>query len=443
MHKLGFAAVAAFSLALGYVGSAAADDIVVGHNALGTIILPDSSQEKPEHRGLFAHTHIIVVQPDEDIGDADDDALAALLPATNKPPKSGTIVNTPSSVACIYKLVTQADGCDPNKFHTNFKGGSKTVAIVDACDDPTVKADLAKFSKQFGLPAPTAKNFQVVFASGKRPNNKTCNGGKAAGSWVTEIALDTQWVHAIAPDAKIILVEAKTNSFTDLMVAEDKASAMVAKTGGEVTNSWGGSVSSGETSLDSHFVKSGVVFFASTGDSPGPEWPSTSPNVVGVGGTHIDRDGSKQFTNEVVWSDTGGNKNVSTGGGTDPNESRPSFQSGVNTVVGSHRGAPDVAAIADPDTGVWVRVNGKWLQIGGTSLASPVMAAIVNDAGNFRASSNAQNTAMYAAMGTLADWFDVVTGGCGPISGGNHTQSALTGYDLCSGIGAPRGLAGK
>ena len=443
MLRFAFAAAASLSLAVCYAGSAAADDLVVGHNSVGTIVLPDSSQAKPGSAGLFAHTHIIVVHPDQDIGSAADDAEEA--PSTNKPPKPGLTVNTPASVACIYMLVTQADGCDPNLFHTNSTGGSKTIAIVDACDDPNVRKELTTFSKQFGLPKPTAANFKVVFASGKRPNDKSCNNGGAAGSWITEIALDTQWVHAIAPHAKIILVEAKTNSFNDLLVAEDKASALVAKTGGEVTNSWGGGIGSSDPSNDSHFLKAGVVFFASTGDAPGPEYPSTSPNVVAVGGTHINRESNKQLSGssyEVVWSDTGGNKNISTGGGIDTFEAKPSFQNGVSGVTGTHRNVPDVAAIADPDTGVWVRVGTKWEEVGGTSLASPVMAAIVNLAGGAN-NSNAQNTTMYGAMGTPADWFDVVSGACGPISGGNHTQNASTGYDLCSGIGAPRGLAGK
>jgi kumamolisin len=176
-------------------------------------------------------------------------------------------------------LVTVTPGCDPNTVTAVSTRGSKVVAIVDAFHYSTALADLRTFSTQFGLPAP---KLEVVFAGRRRP--------PANYGWALEEALDIQMVHALAPQAKIILVEAASDSIADLMAAEDKASALVsAAGGGEVSNSWGGSEFTGQLSLDSHFSQPRVVYFASTGDAPGASWPSTSANVVAVGGTSTSR----------------------------------------------------------------------------------------------------------------------------------------------------------
>jgi subtilase family serine protease len=117
--------------------------------------------------------------------------------------------------------------------------------------------------------------------------------------------------------------------------------------GGEVTNSWGGSELSGETSNDSHFVKANVVFFASAGDGPGTIWPSTSPNVVAAGGTTVRRTPSTGvFLSEYPWD--------SAGGGVSAFEARPSYQSSISSLVGNFRGVPDLSFDSDPITGVWV-----------------------------------------------------------------------------------------
>src|SRR5205823_2809259 len=115
----------------------------------------------------------------------------------------------------------------------------------------------------------------------------------------------------------------------------------------QVSNSWGGGEFSGETSLDSHFIQSGVVFFASTGDFPGTAWPSVAPNVVAAGGTTISRNPSTlAFITERPWAETGGGRSLF--------ESIPTYQTSIASIVGSSRGVPDVSFDADPDTGVWV-----------------------------------------------------------------------------------------
>src|SRR5205823_6478081 len=157
-------------------------------------------------------------------------------------------------------------------------GAGKTIAIVDAYDDPSAESDLGVFSRQFGLPSCTTANgcFSKVDQRGGTTYPRKDSG------WALEISLDIQWAHAIAPGAKILLVESDSNSFANLLAAEDYAKAHAQY----VSNSWGGSEFSGENAYDSHFVQSGVSFFVSSGDNGTPaEYPSASPNVISVGGT--------------------------------------------------------------------------------------------------------------------------------------------------------------
>jgi len=338
---------------------------------------------------------------------------------------------TPASLACVYRLtlVSSAQfGCNPTDTTLpNPSGGTKAIAIVDAYDYPTAFSDLQIFSAQFGLPAPTTVNFQVVYATGTAP--------KADSGWGLEAALDIQWAHAMAPGAKIYLVEAASNSFADLLSAVNVASNLVAKAGGgEVSMSWGGSEFSFERLYDGYFTKSGVVYVAAAGDSAGAIWPSTSPNVVSVGGTTNSRDASGNLQAQLAWS--------STGGGPSKYESRPSYQSAISQIVGSKRGTPDVAADADPNTGVWVYnvpYCDGWCIVGGTSAAAPVWAGIVNAAGRFSASSQAELSTMYSNLGKAADFTDIAQGSCGPHQG----YLAATGWDFCTGTGSAFSKLGK
>jgi subtilase family serine protease len=177
-----------------------------------------------------------------------------------------------------------------------------------------------------------------------------------------------------------------------------------------------------------------VVYFASTGDGPGVIYPSASPNVVAVGGTTLSRNPSSgDFLFESAWN--------STGGGVSAFEAIPSYQKGVGKVVGTHRGVPDVAAAADPNSGLWVwdSGNGGWYIVGGTSAASPIWAGIVSAAGNRFGSSTAELAYIYKSRANKADYTDIRSGVCG-VWNGNLT---LTGYDLCTGVGSPVGLGGK
>src|SRR4029077_9028018 len=230
----------------------------------GKVFTPASNMDRAVDIGRRFHTYLRVTA-------ASESSLSfganAINPAVG-PPFSGTAFETPESLACVYKLVTTlATGCNPNTATTVPTGGSKLIAIVDAFHNPRAALDLATFSTQFGLPAPTSTNFKVVFASGTMPATDP------SGGWELEESLDVEWAHAMAPHANIVLVEAKSASGTDLFAAVDKAAALVkAAGGGQVSNSWGGSEFSGETSFDFHFLTSGVVPFFSSGDSAGVQY---------------------------------------------------------------------------------------------------------------------------------------------------------------------------
>ncbi len=171
--------------------------------APGTIFDPPSSARLAADVGARAHTHLkIMIRPEK------KGAAAAL---TAGPPYSGYFYETPASLACLYGLTAVQAGCNPDTATTNSTGGSKAIAIVDAYDYPAAATDLATFSTQMGLPAPSSANFAVVYATGTKPPNGTGSG------WDVEAALDTQYAHGIAPKAMVYLVEAASNSDFELV----------------------------------------------------------------------------------------------------------------------------------------------------------------------------------------------------------------------------------
>jgi subtilase family serine protease len=292
-------------------------------------------------------------------------------------------------------------------------GAGKTIAIVDAYDDPNVQNDLNTFDNQFGLPACGTGCFQKV-----NQNGGTNYPRKDAG-WSLEISLDVEWAHAIAPGAHILLVEATTNSFANLNAAEDYAKAHAQY----VSNSWGGNESSNEATNDAHFTQAGVSFFVASGDSGLPaEYPSSSPNVISVGGTTLHFNSNGTLASETGWS--------SGGGGCSSYEpataAQSSFAQYAQVNCGGKRATPDVSLDADPASGVAVYDSVAyqgfvgWFTVGGTSASTPMWAARSADAG-------AVVNASYV-YGTSITYRDITTG--------NNGASCLVGYDLCSGRGS-------
>ncbi|MBV8133868.1 MAG: S53 family peptidase [Alphaproteobacteria bacterium] len=419
----------------------------------GQVVTPESGLVRPEDTGVRAHTHVKLFVPASGLGSVAPPSPSGAAAPGELPPVSGAYYsNTPASLACVYGLVPrQSDGCNPYVVTRNPSGGSRAIAVVDAFDAPNAASDLAVFSAQFGLPTPTSANFQVIYASA---GACTASGTKPAydSGWEAEASLDVQWAHAMAPHAKVYLVEAASDGLTDLFAAVAVASQCVAENGGgEVSMSWGFSEFPGETAYDSIFTQKSVVYFAGAGDSPGALYPSASPNVVSVGGTSLVRNplpwqgNLGDFKGEVVWNwgPSGG-----TGGGPSAYEPCPAYQLLIQNMVGSSRGTPDVAAVADPFTGVWIYDSNfvGWLAVGGTSVSTPVWAGIVNAAGRFHNSTAAELAEIYASSAFFEESFggftDITSGACG-IGPDFEGLLATEGWDFCSGVGSPLGYFGK
>ncbi|MCW3995232.1 MAG: hypothetical protein NWE98_03670 [Candidatus Bathyarchaeota archaeon] len=289
-------------------------------------------------------------------------------------------------------------------------GGSGTIAIIDAYDAPTVAADLATFSMTFGLPAP---NLEVHKMSSYIPANS---------GWALETSLDVQWAHAVAPDAKILLVEATSNSISNLLSAVNYARNrpdVVA-----ISMSWGANEFSGQTTYDSYFTSTyGASFFASSGDVGGVvSWPSSSAKVISVGGTTLTQTATGYV--ETAWSGSGGGVSTQT--------AKPSYQSALPY---SKRATPDVAYNADPATGFLVLdtygYGGSkgWFAVGGTSAGAPQWAAIQS------LGLSATNANFYGGYPQSygIDFTDITVGSSGSYSAGPN-------YDLSTGIGSPIGV---
>jgi kumamolisin len=388
----------------------------------GRMFVPDSSTERVNDHGARAHTNHVIL----------------LRSTTNITTPWGL---APDTLRTIYGLPVIA------KVSPGYSGGSGVIAIVDAYDYPTAQADFDAFSTQFGLPLSTqnicngAKPcFAKVYASGRKPSGNC--------GWNQEAALDIEWAHAMAPYAQIVLVEAASSSYSNLMQAVDVASNEVicGKTScprgsagfGEVSASWGGSEFSTERSYDSHFTKSGVVYLAASGDTGGQViYPSTSPYAVAAGGTTLLFDANGNFTGEIGWSDSGG--------GTSRYEARPAYQSVISATVGTHRGTPDLSFDADPNSGVDVYDStpcqgySGWLVFGGTSVAAPSLAGILNSAGHFYTSSTNELTTIYADHASASyatDYRDITSGSAGKFTAG-------PGWDFVTGVGSSLNLVGK
>lgn len=369
-------------------------------------------------------------------------------PQVSGPPVPGRYYEDPASIACVYKLQGYDGVCNPNDpTLQNPAGGSQAIAVVDAFDYPHASADLAAFNAQFGIAATTSTSFQVIYAPHGDGAPGSCIAGPASkprdgsgSGWDLEASLDIEYAHSMAPQATLYLVEAQSNSFRDLFCAVTVASNLVAAAGGgEVSMSWGGGESPAETAFDTVFTTPNVVYFASSGDSQGAYYPSASPNVVSVGGTSISRDPvTGAFINENTWQNAGA--------GPSRFEPMPGFQTAWVSSLGSTRLTPDLTADANPATGVWV-VNSTlephlglpaglyWFIVGGTSVASPMVAGIVNVAGTFAASSSAENTILYPSR----HFRDITRGDCGQYMG----YTAAPSFDLCTMNGSPVTYAGK
>jgi N-acetylneuraminic acid mutarotase len=325
-------------------------------------------------------------------------------------------------------------------------GNGQTVAIVDAYDDPNIEADLQTYRAQYGLPVCDTANgcFQKLNQDGQTSPLPPPAGseGQESEGWDIEESLDVDMVSAICPNCHITLVEANSAADSDLGTAEDAAVATGAKF---VSNSWGGCEAAGETADDTYFNHPGVAIVVASGDygydnyldplgnCGTPSYPASSQYVTAVGGTTLTQDASSaRGWDETAWSPDP----EATGSGCSLYEPKPTWQTDTGC---TNRMTNDVSADADPAPGLAIYdsySDGGWAAEGGTSAASPIIAATYALAGTPVAGTYPASYP-YQHPSSLYD----IT------SGSNYDQSctpayyctAGSGYDGPTGLGTPDG----
>lgn len=372
-------------------------------------------------------------------------ALVATSQAANSHASEKAVCPAPptSSARCHARIITDKNGnpvvttlpkgYGPTQFHTayNLPANSTnpaTIAIVDAYNHPSIKADLDTYNSTFGLPSFPSCSASVTTSCFTKVNQRGGTSYPSTNSgWALEIALDVETAHQTCQNCKLILVEADSNSYANLMTAVDEARALGATV---ISNSYGSSEFSGETAYDSHFNHPGTAFTFSSGDNGyGATYPAASPYVTAVGGTSLSLTSTNTRQAESVWNGAGS--------GCSAFELKPSFQHDSGC---SRRTIADVSADADPNTGAAVydsvRYQGRkgWFQVGGTSLAAPLIAGVYALAGNLTTLAPA-NSMPYTSSSNL---YDVISGSNGTC--GTYLCNGGSGFDGPSGLGSPIGF---
>jgi subtilase family serine protease len=340
----------------------------------------------------------------------------AKKPIHKKPGSTHALLVGPSGFSPAQ--IKQAYG-----FPANQQGAGQVIAIVDAFDDPNIEADLATFSTQFGLPACTTANgcFTKLFPGGTTPTSDS--------DWGLEISLDVEWAHAIAPQAKILLIEAAD----DGQGLYDAVTFAIQQKATVISLSWGGAEFSGETQMDPIFQASTVPIVVASGDSgEGVNYPAVSPYVVAAGGTELTLNSNGTIASETAWSGSGG--------GISAFETEPAGQKGyVIPQANGKRGVPDVAYNAAPNSGYSVYDSfddSGWQVVGGTSASAPQWAALIAvmksaKNGNF----GSFTSSIYSVARTAGLLHDTTTGENGTCG---YVCTARPGYDYVTGLGSPQ-----
>jgi hypothetical protein len=355
---------------------------------------------------------------------------ACALPAASLGACGAQVVTNSSGTPLTADAAPGSGALGPAQFHAAYNlpttaPTTQTIAIVDAYDDPNIEADLGAYSSYYGLPACTTANgcFRKVNQNGSSTGMPVPNSG-----WALEIALDVETAHQICQNCKILLVEATSSSLSSLGTAENTAVALGANV---VSNSWGAGEYGSEVNDEAlYFKHPGVAITASTGDSGyGVQFPASSRYVTSVGGTTLNLNANGTRSSETAWSGSGS--------GCSAYIPKPAWQTDPSCPT---RASADVSADADPNTGAAIfdsySYGGQtgWFQVGGTSLAAPLIAGVYALTGT--ASSVNYGSTPYAHTSALYDVTSGSNGGCAVA----YLCAARAGYDGPTGLGTPAGL---
>lgn len=408
-------------------------------------------------------------------------AHAATIPHTKAVPASAghTLVRAVGSPLSIAQCQAQFKlNCyDPIQYRKAYNleplykagitGKGRTIVIVDSFGSPTIQHDLDVYSKQFGIPSTKVDVVKWGNVPAFDPKNPDMTG------WAGETTLDVEMAHAVAPDAKIVLVEtavAETEGTTGLPEMMDAEKAMIDRGVGDVISQSFGATENTFPGFDKgdfssiknlryafkDAAKKHVTVLASSGDGGATDntadgkgyykervnsWPSSDPLVTSIGGTqlHLDDKGNR-VKPDSVYNDHGAG-----GGGQSHVFGRPSFQNGVKGVVGDRRGTPDISMSAAVDGGAWIYSSYDptatgWDITGGTSEACPLFSGIValaDQAAGHRVGNI--NEALYtlykqSAHGKNTGIVDVNDGTNNSYQGVDG-YTAVNGYDMATGVG--------
>lgn len=367
-------------------------------------------------------------------------------------------VYTPQQMRAAYGLTSLYD--------SGKRGQGQTVVIIDSYGSPSLQQDVATFDRQFNLPA---VQLQVLAPLGTVPFD---SGNSEMQGWQGETTLDVEMVHAIAPEARIVVLTSpvdETEGVAGLpQFLQLEQYAVDHHLGSIVSQSWAASeVSLNDAAGQAELAKwntfyqqattqKGVTFFGSSGDSgatdytdaslstfsptPTTSFPDDNPWVTAVGGTTLTYSGGQYH--EVVWNSGG-----ASGGGISRFYSMPAFQQSLpqsdQQLLNGMRGVPDVAAAADPNTGLAIYYAGQWTLAGGTSAAAPLWAGLMAVANQVAGRPLGYiNPSLYkiAASSHYASAFRDITAGDNSFLGkGVDVQGyqATTGWDPTTGLGSP------
>jgi len=407
-------------------------------------------------------------------------------PACLDPVNNPCFAETPASLACVYHLTTYDGACNPqNKNLPPPSGGWGTIALVAAKYDANAFNDLTQFSNQFTpnnvltactkvgdlgkstpcfcqIDAGVAITAATPCTNGSFSNNPTCEAVNPANNTCYETSIDTQWSHSMAPKASILLVQSCsaqtqdtecqglgiTTVLQDAIVTASQAVSL--QGGGEISQSYSFPEYPTETTDGNDATRASynnIVYLNSSGDEGTPaRYPSSSPYVIAAGATSIIRDAKGNFIEEIAWGTFPADPTTKThsSGGISLYEPRPSFQNIVQRLVGTHRGTPDISFNGNPATGMFIYdSNGSdcpsnnWCISGGTSLASPALAGIINVATGGPTSTTAELNKIYNGFikNYTHYWREITKGYNGLYAG--------KGYNLVTGIGTPLTYQGK
>jgi subtilase family serine protease len=339
---------------------------------------------------------------------------------------------TPASLACVYRLARPlVPGCPVLGTSAVPTGGSGLIAIVNAFDNPPALADLNRFSGRFGLPECSGSNrcFRKAYATGVKP--------PPDGLWAQSASVVTEYAHAFAPQAQIVLVEAASSAIEDMWVAVRAANTILQNHGGgQMILPFSILEEADETSFDSNFTAPGVVYISGNEGSLGIfDYPATSPNVIALGGTGFVRDANGNFVREEATTFWAGGRSVY--------ESRPSYQDGIEGKVRNSRGIPDAAFAGDPISGAILYYTSVsfdgfvgWIYEGNVGVGEAGWAGIINRANSHASSTQDELGMFYGSIGDATVFRDITKGQAFGISAG-------PGWDFLTGAGTGVGLKGK